>query len=147
MALQAPDITYIDTSVWCAYAFNEPEMPQAARWLAEAELDHAATALWTFTEFASAAGLKQRAKGLSAQAAARASRAFEAAAAMVHPLAVVADDFHQAAALCGKRTLKLHAGDALHLAVALRHRCQALASLDDTMNHAARALGLRTTAF
>ena len=147
MALAAPDITYIDTSVWCAYAFNEPEAPQAARWLIEAELDRAATALWTFTEFASAASLKQRAKGLSAQAAARASRAFEAAAAMVHPFTVVADDFHQAAALCGKRALRLRAGDALHLAVALRHRCEALASLDDTMNQAARALGLRITTF
>ena len=57
-------ITYIDTSVWCAYCFNEPEAPEAVRWLAEAELDRTATALWAHTEFASACGIKLRkAKG------------------------------------------------------------------------------------
>lgn len=40
-------MTYVDTSVWCAYCYNEPESPGAVRWLAEAELDRTATALWT----------------------------------------------------------------------------------------------------
>lgn len=29
-------MTYVDTSVWCAYCYNEPESPGAVRWLAEA---------------------------------------------------------------------------------------------------------------
>ena len=58
--------TYIDTSVWCAFCFNELEVPGARDWLAQASLDHAATAVWTRTEFASAAALKRRAKGQSA---------------------------------------------------------------------------------
>jgi len=140
-------LTYIDTSVWCAYCFNEPEAPEAVRWLAEAELDRTATAPWTHAEFASAAGIKRRAKGQSAQAVARARRAFESAVAMAHSLAVADDDFLYAAELCRSTSVKLRAGDALHLAVALRHNCGALASLDRDMTDAARHLGLHVTVF
>lgn len=140
-------ITYVDTSVWCAYCFNEPEAPAAVRWLAEAELDRTATALWTHTEFASACGLKLRAKGQTPQAVARASQAFDAAVAMAHRLDPVADDFFYAADLCRSSPVKLRGGDALHLAVALRHNCKALASLDKDMAEAARHLGLHVTVF
>ena len=52
--------TYIDTSVWCAFCFNEQEVPGAKDWLAHAGLDESATAVWTRTEFASAAAAKLR---------------------------------------------------------------------------------------
>lgn len=147
MARTVREFTYIDTSVWCAYAFNEPEAPEAARWLLDAELDHTATAWWTWTEFVSAAGIKRRVKKLDEASVARASQAFKSVSAMTHALSVQADDFHRAADLCAQHELKLRAGDALHLAVALRHRCKALASLDAGMNHAAQALGLHLTVF
>ncbi len=140
-------LTYVDTSVWCAYSFNEPESPAAVRWVVEAELDRTATALWTWTEFASAASIKMRLKGQTPRMAARASQAFEAAVAMARRLEAVADDFLHAAKLCRTPTLKLRAGDALHLAIALRHNCQALASLDHDMSAAARKLGMDTIAF
>ncbi len=140
-------ITYVDTSVWCAYCFNEPESPAAVRWLAEAELDRAATARWTHTEFASATAIKQRLKGQSPDTITRARQAYEAAVAMAIPLDVVADDYLYAAELCRTSPARLRAGDALHLAVALRHNCQALASLDRDMNLAARQLGLQATDF
>ena len=66
---------------------------------------------------------------------------------MTNQLDVIADDYLYAAELCRTSPAKLRAGDALHLAVALRHNCQALASLDNDMNVAARHLGLQLTAF
>ncbi len=140
-------LTYIDTSVWCAYCFNEPETPAAARWLAEAELDRTATALWTHTEFSSAAGIKLRSKGQTRTAVARAHQAFESAVAMAHPLDVVTEDFLYAAELCRTSPVKLRASDALHLAIALHHNCRTLASLDRDMTVAARHLGLHVTDF
>lgn len=140
-------ITYVDTSVWCAYCFNEPESPAAVRWLADAELDRAATALWTHTEFASATGIKLRLKGQSRGSVVRARHAYEAAVSMAIQLDVIADDYLYAAELCRTSSARLRAGDALHLAVALRHNCQALASLDRDMNLAAQQLGLQATDF
>ena len=140
-------ITYIDTSVWCAYCFNEPEAPEAVRWLAEAELDRTATALWAHTEFASACGIKLRAKGQTSQAVARARQAFDSAVSMAHRLEASPDDFLYAAELCIDSPVKLRGGDALHLAIALRHHCKAMASLDKDMAKAAQHLGLQVIAF
>lgn len=140
-------LTYVDTSVWCAYAFNEPEQPGAVRWLAESDLDRRATAVWSRTEFASAAALKQRAKGQTRQAVVRARTAFDAALEMTHCLDIVSEDFQYAAELCRTSRSGLRAGDALHLAVALRHSCQCLASLDKAMNAAATELGLKPVLF
>ena len=139
--------TYIDTSVWCAFCFNELEAPGARDWLAQASLDHAATAVWTHTEFASAAALKLRAKGQSTAAVAQAVKTFEDAVAMTHSLDVIYDDFLYAAELCGNSETGLRAGDALHLAVALRRDCKFLASLDKAMNASAKQLGLKLVKF
>ena len=35
MSPPASRMTYVDTSVWCAYCYNEPEAPGAVRWLAD----------------------------------------------------------------------------------------------------------------
>ena len=139
--------TYIDTSVWCAFCFNEQEVPGARYWLAQASLDHTATAVWTRTEFASAAALKLRAKGHSPVAVAQAVQTFDDALAMTHLLDVVRDDFLYAAELCRTSTTGLRAGDALHIAVALRRNCEFLASLDKVMNASAQQLGLGLVAF
>ncbi|QTD45306.1 type II toxin-antitoxin system VapC family toxin [Ottowia testudinis] len=137
---------YIDTSLWCAYCFNEPEQPAAVAWLAQAELDKAATSIWTRTEFASAVGVKLRAKaqGKPPVDTAAGERQFASALDMTPELTVIQDDFLYAARLCVDHQIAgLRAGDALHLAVALRHGCKALASLDKVMNTCAQALGLK----
>lgn len=140
-------VAYIDTSVWCAYCFNESEVPAAAQWLAQASLDDAATATWTRTEFASAAAIKLRAKGQTKGAVAQATKAFEAAVTMTHCLPVIEEDFLYAAELCRSGELGLRAGDALHIAVALRHNCHWMASLDRAMNASAKKLGLKLVNF
>ena len=92
-------------------------------------------------------GLSSRDKGQSRDHVAKAWHAYDAAVAMTNQLDLIADDYLYAAELCRTSPGKLRAGDALHLAVALRHNCQALASLDNDMNVAARHLGLQLTAF
>ena len=151
--LRSGQRVYIDTSVWCAYSFNEAEAPGAQLWLAQSSLDQAAASIWTRTEFASAAAMKLRAKGIgkssgqSKAAVAQAARAFEAAFAMTHCLDVIYDDFIHAAELCRTDDFGLRAGDALHIAVALRHDCKMLASLDKAMNASAQQLGLKLVKF
>lgn len=144
---RADRVAYIDTSVWCAYCFNETETPAAAQWLAQASLDDAATATWTRTEFASAAAIKLRAKGQTRNAVAQATKAFDAALAMTNSLDVIEEDFLYAAELCRTSATGLRAGDALHIAVALRHNCHWLASLDQAMNASAKKLGLKLVNF
>lgn len=139
-------IAYIDTSVWCAYAFNEREMPAATLWLAQQDMDLAASSAWARTEFYSACQVKVRNKGETLAGVNRAAKAFEAAYSMACGLKVVEGDFEHAAELC--RTGKnLRAGDALHLAIALRHGCKLLASLDKDMNGAATLAGLQLVEF
>ena len=144
--VRARKIAYIDTSVWCAYAFNEREMPGAALWLAQLDMDLAVSSAWARTEFYSASQVKVRNKGETLAGANRAAKAFEAAYGMARTLKVAEDDFEHAAALCrvGKN---LRAGDALHLAIALRHGCSSLASLDKDMNGAAKLAGLQLVEF
>ena len=143
--------TYIDTSVWCAFCFNELEVPGAKHWLATAGLDESATAVWTRTEFASAAATKLRSSATSNKrsktAVSQAIKTFEGAVFMTHQLQVIDDDFLYAAELCNTSTTGLRAGDALHLAVALRADCKFLASLDKVMNESATRLGLKLVKF
>ena len=138
--------TYIDTSLWCAFAFNEAETPNATQWLAHADMDLAASSAWAHAEFYSACQVKLRSKGASQASVNRAAKAFEGAYAMAHGLRVIEADFEHASQLC-RAVKNLRAGDALHLAIATRHGCAALASLDRNMNDAARAAGLELVAF
>ncbi len=146
MLVRARKIAYIDTSVWCAYAFNEREMPAATLWLAQLDMDFAASSAWARTEFYSASQIKIRNKSETQAGANRAAQAFEAAYSMTRGLKVVENDFEHAAVLC-KAGKNLRAGDALHLAIAQRHGCNMLASLDKDMNGAAKLAGLQLVEF
>ena len=72
-------------------------------------------------------------------AQARAARAaFAQLMDMARRLNVVEQDFLQAAEWCATPGGKLRGGDALHLAIAQRHGCTHLASLDKDMQAAAQ---------
>ena len=144
--VRARKTAYIDTSVWCAFAFNEREMPGVALWLAQSDMNLAASSAWARAEFYSASQIKVRKKGETQAGVNRAAKAFEAAYEMAHGLRVIEADFEQASQLC-REVKNLRAGDALHLAIALRHGCASLASLDNDMNEAAKAVGLELVAF
>lgn len=113
------------------------------RWLSECDLSHVGTAWWTETEFASALGIQLRKRALNLTQARGANSLFGDLMNMVHRLNVIEADFVQAAQWAAQVSWGLRGGDALHLAVAQRHGCTALASLDFKMCECAEKLGLK----
>ena len=139
--------TYVDTSVWCAYCFNEEDAEKAVHWLGNVAMENVGTAWWTRTEFESALALQMRKKALNEQQAKRSRKLFDDLMAMVVGLNVIEADFLEAAHSCKLHASKLRAADALHLAVAGRHGCGALATLDKDMRDNALRLGLQLVEF
>lgn len=135
--------TYVDTSVWCAYCFNEQGSERAVEWFGEADLSVVGTSWWTQTEFASALAIQQRKKALSRKQAELARERFGEVLDMVTLLNVSQQDYQEAAASCADAASNLRGGDALHLAIAQRHGCTTIATLDINMQASAKRLGLK----
>ena len=135
--------TYVDTSVWCAYCFNQTESAAAIQWLASVDMARLGASWWIETEFASALGIQLRSKSLKLEQARAARAAFAQLMDMARRLNVVEHDFLQAAEWCATPGGKLRGGDALHLAIAQRHGCTHLASLDEDMQKAAKQQGMK----
>jgi predicted nucleic acid-binding protein len=131
---------YVDTSVWCAYCFNEEGSERAVRWLIEADMTQLGTSWWGDTEFASALAIQLRSKSLKVPQARLAQERYAESMDMVRRLNVIEADFREAASAC-LRVEKLRGGDALHLAIAQRHGCTALATLDKDMQTVAQKMG------
>ena len=133
---------YLDTSVVVALLTPEESSSRALDWFAQSR-EPLISSDWLITETHSALGMKQRLYGLSAEARLAAGEQFERllqGGVELRPLD--RGRFRQAADLLQDPALGLRAGDALHLAVALRSRCTLLASFDGRMQQAAIALGL-----
>lgn len=135
--------TYVDTSVWCAYCFNEPGAQTVLDWLEQADFSQLGSAWWVQTEFASALGIQLRRKALRPTLAQAARRRFLEIIEMIQTLNVTQADFLQAAVWASQPSQNLRGGDALHLAVAQRHGYQQLATLDESMQVSARRLGFK----
>ena len=135
---------YVDTSAWVALHVSEVHTVQMQDWLETQEIGELSCAEWVKTEYASALSLKRRRGDLNAENFTQAHRAFaEICVAGPAWLDVLAEDFLAAAGLCADPQTSLRAGDALHLAVALRSKCEGFLSLDAVLNENARRLGLR----
>ena len=121
---------YVDTSVLVALCTNEAKTADVVRWYADCK-DELVSAAWCVTEFASALGLKQRTKQLTADQANAASVKFERVCANdLQLLPVEAATVHKAATLTKDPATGLRAGDALHLACAIGAGVQGLVTLD-----------------
>ena len=137
-------MVYLDTSVLVALVANEPGAPSVKRWLAAADAAPLCSADWCVPEVASALSLKVRTGQLDEAQADVAWQAFGAACdGLLDLLPVQATDYATAAQMCRMPQAGLRAGDALHLAVALRSGCDALLAFDHNMNKNARASGLQ----
>ena len=136
-------LIYIDTSVWIAQHTPEIRTDAVNAWFDAAELDEMLCSDWVKTEYASGMGNKLRRGDISPGDFDEAHRKFallcEAGPRWIE---VGRNDFLQAAKLCGEPTSALRAGDALHLAVALRAGCRSILSLDKVFNRNAAAHGL-----
>lgn len=135
---------YVDTSVWVAMHAREPRSEQVQDWLQDQDLAGLCCSEWVKTEYASALSIKYRRGELNRADFADAHHAF-ARLCVAGPiwLDVETPDFLAAAGFCAEPDTGLRAGDGLHLAVAVRARCEAIFSLDDLLNHNAKRLGLR----
>ena len=132
---------YVDTSALVPVFIREPKSEAVIGWI-ESSGERLAISEWSLVEFASAAAIKVR----TGQAAAKLAKQ---ATARVHEFAqkhcTVAvpgrEEFRRAANLAGD-TLKLRAGDALHLAIAESLSAQGILCLDDAMIESAKSLGM-----
>ena len=137
---------YIDTSALVPVFIREPKSEAVISWL-ESSGERLAISEWSLVEFASAATIKVRtgqvAPNLAKQSTARA-REF----ARKHCTVAVPgrEEFRRAAELAGDGSLKLRAGDALHLAIAESLGAQGILCLDAAMSSSAKSLRMNVVA-
>ena len=134
---------YVDTSVWVAAYGAEASGAKILEWLQSNNLQTVVTSDWITTEFASAIAMKKRRGELSETDGELAHADFEIITQQLVHLPIDSVDYMKAASMCRDVKSKLRASDALHLAVALRHKCTLMFSLDDVLNAQAIRHGLR----
>lgn len=133
---------YLDTSVLVAAHTREPHTELAQAWLMSVSGELLLTP-WTLLECTSALAIKLRRGELDASAQQAAGADIDAFAASCAPLAaVLPEDYERARLLCREAASGLRAGDALHLAAALRLKATHLATLDHTLARNAAAKGM-----
>ena len=137
---------YVDTSALVPLFIREPTSDAVIDWI-ESSGDRLAISEWTLVEFASAAAIKlrtgQASPNLVKQAKARMYKFAQKHCTIAVP---GREDFRRAAELVGVDTLKLRAGDALHLAIAESLNTQGILCLDQAMIESAKLLGMTTVA-
>lgn len=134
---------YCDTTLVVAVLTPESHSDVAEQWLRQWPPGELAISPWVDTEVASALASKQRQKNLTAVAR---SGAWLRWTTLVETGCMSVDvqiaDYRRAGSLVDAGARGLRAGDALHLAIAERHRC-AIATLDRDLADAALAIGLQ----
>lgn len=138
---------YVDTSVLVAAHTREPHTHLAQAWLAGQSGGGLILTTWTPLECESALAIKRRRGELDEAGQIAASRDIEAFAARFvsnfAPLATPQEADHQRAReLVSQASSGLRAGDALHLAVALRLGADQFATLDRVLAGNAARHGL-----
>lgn len=134
---------YIDTSTFVPLFLPEARSSEVRAWFARLDLTEIVISTWTMTEFASALGRKVRGGVATAEAATRARGAFlTLARRSLRQVVPSREDYLMAARFLERFELGLRAGDALHVAIALRRGATGLVTLDRGMARAAAALGV-----
>lgn len=132
---------YLDTSVLVPLFVSEPESASVRAWFGARAGETLAISDWTLTEFASAMGIKVRAKGLKPAQAHKACALMEKLAAdSLKVITPTRGDYSRAAEYLGHHALGLRAGDALHLAIAQNEDAECLYTLDRRLIEAAQKL-------
>ncbi len=133
---------YVDTSALVPLFIREPKSEAVMGWI-EASGERLAISEWSLVEFASAAAIKVRTGHTSATMARQAiSRVREFAQKNCAVVVPGREEFRRAAELAGDDTLKLRAGDALHLALAASLGAKGVLCLDNEMIAGAKSLGM-----
>jgi len=133
---------YVDTSALVPLFIREPKSDAVIGWI-ESSGERLAISEWSLVEFASAAAIKVRTGQSAANLAKQATARVHAFAQMHCTVAVPGrEEFRRAAELAGDGTLKLRAGDALHLAIVESLSGQGILCLDEAMIGSAKSLGM-----
>ena len=134
---------YVDTSALVAMITAEPRSASLKAWLRSNQGQALVSADWCVPEVASALSIKVRSGQIDVAIADEAWSEFGAACdGLLDLMPVVPGDFSFAAQMCRGVPSGLRAGDALHLAVAVRTECAAMLCFDTTLNRNAQASGL-----
>ena len=139
-------VIYLDTSVVVPLIVPESGSAKARAWrdrLNARQLREVALSAWTITEFASAIGLKIRQRELTQAQGDAALKIFHDL--LVPSLTVLepsATDFRLAETMLREFSLGQRAGDALHLAIAVRASARQFVALDRILCKAASAMGI-----
>jgi predicted nucleic acid-binding protein len=133
---------YVEASVAVSLFISDVHSHRADAWLAR-QGDPLLLSAWTITEFSSALALRRRSGTLVMQDSLAAESAFDGwvSSDQVRQLEIGSADFAAARQLMRYDMIRLRAPDALHLAIALRLGA-AMATLDDDLQEAAKAVGL-----
>jgi hypothetical protein len=135
-------MVYIDTSAIVPAFIREPKSEAVLAWL-ESSGQRLVVSEWTIAEFASAAAIKVRTGEIAPTLAKRARARFLDFAQAHCSIAVPQRaEFRRAAELAGDVSLKLRAGDALHLAIAEASKVEGILCLDEAMAASAKTMGL-----
>lgn len=140
-------MVYLDTNVLLAMLCPEPETDWVLGWFAKSDGIELVSSPWSRTELASALAIKQRTKQLSKKEVELAGQKGLSILASTRCEQVETIDFDEAAIWCAQMGSNLRAPDALHLSVAKRSGCTALATMDVVMQKAAKKMGLRVVNF
>jgi len=133
---------YVDTSALVPVFIREPKSEAVIAWL-DSSGERLAISEWSLVEFASAAAIKVRTGRVAASLVKQATARVREFARKHCTVAVPGrEEFRRAAELAADETLKLRAGDALHLAIAASLSAQGILCLDDAMIESARSLGM-----
>lgn len=133
---------YVDTSALVPAFIREPKSDAVLAWL-ETSGQRLVVSEWSITEFSSAAAIKVRTGEIAPVLAKHARTRFLEFAENHCSIAVPQRaEFRRAAQLAGDVSLKLRAGDALHLAIAEASKAEGILCLDETMAAGAKTMGL-----
>ncbi|MBA2574502.1 MAG: type II toxin-antitoxin system VapC family toxin [Actinomycetota bacterium] len=112
---------YLDTSLLVAALTPETNTADVQRWLSEQVAGQLAVSDWVTTEFSSALSLKTRVGALAVEERDQALDAYRLLTLRSFEIVpVTRNDFLVAARFLDRSEMALRAGDALHVAVALR---------------------------
>jgi predicted nucleic acid-binding protein len=134
---------YVDTSAWISAYAGEADGTRVVSWLETQLMTDLLISDWVVTEYASALSMKQRRGELTTASFQQSHKIFEAVEQRLLHLPIDTVDYMKAASLCRDVNSNLRASDALHLALAIRHKCTAILSLDHVLNTQAKRHGIR----